>query len=351
MLITLLLLTVIISPVAIFVLNQPKFGKIPRGKSLKRIKQSPNFRNGQFQNLHETPRIVCDDNSDLFKILLRFVFGKTNPGSVPENAMKTLKTDLRQLSKNENVLVWFGHSSYFMQIDGKRFLVDPVFFDAAPFRWINKAFKGTRKFSVKDLPDIDCYLITHDHWDHLDWNVVKRIKNRTKTFVCGLGVGAHLEYWGVNPQKIKEMDWGESIDLENFRLHCTPARHFSGRGLRSNRSLWCSFLLETPSLNLFLSGDGGYDSHFAEIGKRFHIDWAILENGQYNERWRFIHTMPDELAKEAKELKTKHILTVHHSKYALSEHDWDEPLKNEAALEKQGLPIVHAIIGEKVALT
>ena len=177
------------------------------------------------------------------------------------------------------------------------------------------------------------------------------MKNKVKAFVCGLGVGAHLEHWGVKPQKIIEMDWGENIALyKDFTLHCTPARHFSGRGLRSNRSLWCSYLLETPSLNVFMSGDGGYDTHFAEIGSKYRIDWAILENGQYNERWKYIHTMPDELALEAKDLQAKHILTVHHSKYALAQHDWDEPLKNEETLEKEGLPVVHAALGGKILL-
>lgn len=348
MLISIIIL--ILSPLAIFVLNQPKFGKIPRGKKMERIRKSPNFKNGQFQNLHETPRVVTSDK--FIKILFHFLFNKKNNNKIPEKALKMEKIDLNQLPESENSLVWFGHSSYFMQIEGKRFLVDPVFFEASPFRWINKAFKGTRHvYRTKNIPKIDYYIITHDHWDHLDWNSVKRLKNRTGHFICGLGVGAHLEHWGVDPQKIIELDWWETYESEDgLKINCTPSRHFSGRGLRSDRSLWASYLLETPSLNIFMSGDGGYDTHFADIGNKWHIDWAILENGQYNEQWRYIHTMPNELAQEAKDLKAKHILTVHHSKYALAQHDWDEPLKNEEALEKEGFPVVHATLGGKIIL-
>ena len=348
MLISILIL--ILSPIAIFVLNQPKFGKLPRGKRLERIRRSPHFRNGKFRNLHITPMFTS--NESRFRLLTNFIFGKKKQHRVPDHPLAMGKTNLRQLPSNENVWVWFGHSSYFPQVEGKRFLVDPVFYDAAPFHWLNKAFKGTRHvYRCKEMPKIDAYLITHDHWDHLDWNCVKRMKNKTKLYVCGLGVGAHLEHWGIPPEKIMELDWGEHFDLgSGFRLHCTPARHFSGRGLRGDRSLWCSYLLETPSLNLFMSGDGGYDTHFADIGKKWRIDWAILENGQYNTDWKYIHTLPQELALEARDLQAKHILTVHHSKYALAQHDWDEPLRNEKQLEQEGLPVVHATLGGKVLL-
>ena len=178
------------------------------------------------------------------------------------------------------------------------------------------------------MPDIDYLVISHDHWDHLDYRTVKSLKDRVGKVICGLGVGEHFEYWGYDKDRLVELDWYEDAVLENgFAVHCLPTRHFSGRGLKANQTLWASFLIETPSQKIYMAGDGGYDSHFEEIGKHFpDIDLAILENGQYNEGWNLIHLMPSDMAKAAKDLKAKKIMTVHHSKYALAKHPWDEPL-------------------------
>lgn len=134
-------------------------------------------------------------------------------------------------------------------------------------------------------------------------------------------------------------------------IHCLPVRHFSGRGLTANQSLWASFLLQTPSHCIYIGGDSGYDTHYAAIGERFpNIDLAILENGQYNEEWNYIHLMPQYMARAAKDLKAKRILTVHHSKYALAKHRWDEPLKNEENMRKDSLNVLTPVIGEVVEL-
>ena len=159
-----------------------------------------------------------------------------------------------------------------------------------------------------------------------------QLKERIGRVVCPLGVGEHFEYWGFNSDRIVELDWNESCGLsDGFRIHCLPARHFSGRGLQRNRSLWASFLVESPSRRVYLAGDGGYDAHFAEIGHRFApIDLAVVENGQYNADWRYIHLMPEKLPDAIRDLRPARVLTVHHSKFALSRHAWDEPLKNAA---------------------
>lgn len=156
---------------------------------------------------------------------------------------------------------------------------------------------------------------------------------------------------GGAPERIVELDWEEQALLDDgFRIHCLPARHFSGRGLARNRSLWASFLVTGSRRKVFIGGDGGYDTHFAEIGMRFpDIDWAILENGQYNEGWKYIHLMPGYMAAVARELKAAKILTVHHSKYALAAHPWDEPLKNARRMrDRDSLPVVIPQIGEVV---
>ena len=139
---------------------------------------------------------------------------------------------------------------------------------------------------------------------------------------------------------------------EEFRVVCLPTRHFSGRGLRRNRTLWASFLIDSPTQRIYIGGDGGYDDRFADIGRRFPgITLAMLENGQYNEAWRYIHTMPEYLGRAARELGAERIVTVHHSKYALARHAWDEPLEHARRLaERDSLPVVMPGIGEVVRL-
>ena len=314
--------------VTIFVfINQPSFGRTPRGERLERIKQSPNYRNGEFQNLHETTLMTSDRGR--FAGILEFLFRKIE-GLRSDQPVNAIKTDLRQVGRDKEMLVWFGHSSYLIQTGGKRILVDPVFCMASPVSFVNKPFKGTDIYKPEDMPDIDYLIISHDHWDHLDYNTVKKLRDRIGTVICPLGVGEHFEYWGFDKKQIVELDWNEDSSLETgFKVYCLPARHFSGRGLSSNQSLWASFLLQAPSQNIYIGGDGGYDTHYAEIGERFpNIDLAILENGQYNEEWKLIHMMPEQMSQAAKDLNAKKILTVHHSKYALARHPWDEPLQN-----------------------
>jgi L-ascorbate metabolism protein UlaG (beta-lactamase superfamily) len=203
------------------------------------------------------------------------------------------------------------------------------------------------------MSDIDFLIITHDHYDHLDYRTVKHLKNRTGKIICPLGVGEHLERWGFSKNRIMELDWNENAVLDSaFMIHCLPARHFSGRGLSFNKTLWASFILQTPLLNIYLSGDSGYDTHFAEVGKQFpDIDLAIMENGQYSKDWKFIHMMPEYLVKAIKDLNPRKTFTIHNSKYALSKHSWHEPLDNISnAAEQDSLNLITPMIGETVYL-
>lgn len=328
------------------VLNLPQFGKIPSGERLERIQKSPHYQNGHFVNEHETPTMTGDKNfaSSLFDF-----FFKKYPNAVPDSGeIPVVKTDLAKLDRKENIIVWFGHSSYLVQAAGKRFLIDPVFHAGAPFEFIDRPFPGTDIYTPEDMPDFDILIITHDHYDHLDYKTVKPLEPRVPRVVTGLGVGSHLEYWGYPKEKISELDWGESLDLGNgFKIHCFPTRHFSGRSVFQNRTLWASFVIETPEGNIYVGGDSGYDTHFAKIGEKFPgIDFAILENGQYNKDWAKIHTLPDELPKVAHDLNAKRYMTVHNSKFKLSTHDWNEPLKNAQALREKGFDVLTPKIGE-----
>lgn len=329
---------------------RPGFGRLPRGERLERIRNSPNYRDGEFRNLEPSPMMT--GGKGRVRGMLEFLLRKKE-GLRPDRPVEAVRTDLHTLDPQSDLVIWFGHSSYLIQTDERRTLVDPVFRSAAPLAMLNRPFKGADIYRPEDMPAIDYLLITHDHWDHLDYRTVKALRGRVGRVVCPLGVGEHFEYWGFPKERIVELDWNEEAPLDaGFTVRCLPARHFSGRGLCPNRTLWGAFLLQSPSRKIYLGGDGGYGRHFAAIGREFpDIDLAVLENGQYNQAWRYIHTMPEELARAAKDLGARHLMTVHHSKYALSIHRWDEPLENEAVLAADTtLHLLRPRIGEPVRL-
>ncbi len=189
----------LLAAVVLLFLNQPSFGRLPSGERLERMKRSPNFRNDAFRN--QSPTELMTGKQNRFVALWDFVFGKKEAVR-PEGEVKAVKTDLKRLPKDENVLIWFGHSSYLIQADGKRLLIDPVFETAAPVSFVNKAFKGTEIYKADDMPAIDYLVISHDHWDHLDYKTVKALKNKVGKVVCPLGVGEHFEYWGYDKDRL-----------------------------------------------------------------------------------------------------------------------------------------------------
>ena len=332
-------------------LQQEIFGAKPEGDRLKRILQSPNYRDGQFQNLSVTPSLA--EGYSYPKVFYDFLFGKF-PNGVPVDSIPSVSTNLKEIPKDRNYLVWFGHSSYLIQIDGIIFLVDPVLSGyASPIKRFNKAFKGSDRYTVEDLPAIDFLIISHDHYDHLDLETVKKLKAKVGKVILPLGVGAHLERWGYRNDSLIEQDWGDAVELgAGFKIHFTPARHFSGRTLKRNTTLWSSYVLESPSKRIFLGGDSGYDTHFAELGRKFgNFDLAILENGQYNEAWRYIHTLPDEVLKASQDLKARRLFPVHSAKFKLGQHPWNEPLIKLTELNAvPNINIATPMIGELLDL-
>jgi L-ascorbate metabolism protein UlaG (beta-lactamase superfamily) len=336
---------------AFFYMKLPMFGTLPSGKRLSRIEQSPNYKNGSFQNRSHTPDLT--EGATYGSVMKEMLLGdKTN--RKPTHKIPSVKTNLLNLDPAENVLVWFGHSSYFIQVDGKKILVDPVLSGAAsPVAFTTRAFNGTDIYIPDDFPEIDILFISHDHWDHLDYKTIMRLKPKIKLIICGLGTGAHFEHWGFDPEKIMEADWNEELSpIEGFKINTVSARHFSGRGFKRNKALWTSFVLQTPHFKLFLGGDSGYDSHFLETGnKHGPFDLVILENGQYNKSWKYIHMKPEEVLMAAKDLGAKRLFPVHSGKFALANHTWDEPLKRITNLNLEaGLAIITPIIGAKVFL-
>ena len=328
-------------------MKQAQFGAVPKGPRLQRIEASGNYRDGQFQNLSHTPQMT--EGATIFSVSKEFFFGNKS-GRKPSASIPAKKVDLHDLGYAENVIVWFGHSSYFLQVDGKRILVDPVFSgSASPVKGTTNSFQGSDAYTVNDLPQIDYLIITHDHWDHLDYPTVKKLRAKTSKVVTALGVGAHLEKWGYRHSDILEGDWHDEISLgDGFVINVLPARHFSGRGFKRNGTLWASFALTTPNKKIYLGGDSGYDAHFAGIGDKYGpFDLAILENGQYNKSWKHIHMMPEEMVQAAKDLNANVLMPVHWSKFSLSLHHWKEPIERAVkAANINGLPLLYPMIGE-----
>ena len=332
--------------ISFLIYNHPKFGRLPKGDRLERIKKSPNYRNGKFQNQSITRQLTGDKNK--ISTMCEFLFQKKEYNN-PNYPVNSIKSDLHSIPSDINTITWFGHSSYLIQTDNKKILVDPVFYEASPVSFINKPFIGTDIFKAEDIPDIDYLIITHDHWDHLDFKTVTKLRNRINKIICPLGVGEHFEKWNFNPDSIIELDWNDSTFLDNSHtIHCLPARHFSGRGLKSNQSLWASFMITSKSKSIYISGDGGYDNHFKSISERFkNIDLAIMENGQYNENWKYIHLMPEDLEKAVTDINAKFLITGHNSKFALSNHCWNEPIDNIIQFSVlNNINLMNPIIGE-----
>jgi L-ascorbate metabolism protein UlaG (beta-lactamase superfamily) len=227
-------------------------------------------------------------------------------------------------------------------------LVDPVFSGfASPIKGFAKAFKGTNDINTDQFQEIDLLIITHDHYDHLDYKTIKLLAPKVKKILASMGVRSHLEFWGISPEIIIELNWWqtEQIDKE-LNITATPTRHFSGRGLIRSKTLWSSFVLDWYGLKLFIGSDSGYDSHFKDIGDLYGpFDFAWLECGQYSRFWPQIHMIPEETVQAALDLKTSHVLPVHWGKFALSIHSWNEPILRflEAAKDKSFKTIVPII--------
>jgi len=347
--ITLFIVLLLLATVTFVYLQRPQFGENPSGKRLAEIEKSAHFKNDRFQNIVERPSL--SEGYTMLGEMYNVVF-KNHPRREPSDSLPSVKTNLKNIPANSDALVWFGHSSVFMQLEGKKILIDPVFSGkASPLPWGVRAYKGSDIYSVTDMPEIDYLFISHDHYDHLDYETIIGLKDKVKHVVCGLGVGAHFERWGYKPEQIIEKDWNEKIELDhNFIIFTETSHHESGRGLLRGKTLWMSYLIQTPDLKIYISGDGGYDDRFKKIGEKIGpIDWAILECGQYDKAWQSVHNLPEEVAQAAVDLQAQNMIPVHNSKFTLGKHAWDEPLRKITQLSvNKPYRLVTPMIGEEV---
>lgn len=320
--------------VACIYLQHPKFGQSSSGERLERIKNSPNYKDGKFHN--QTPTPTFAEGYSFWGEIKKQITQK-RPGRYPVDTIPFIKSDLLHIPLEEDVLVWFGHSSYFIQVNGVKFLIDPVLSGKiSPVSGSDKSFKGANEYAVSDLPPIDYLIISHDHYDHLDYETVKDLQKKTSYVICGLGVGAHFEYWGYKKEQLYELDWWDSLTIKNNNVvYALPARHKSGRTLKQNATLWASYLIKKGDKKIYFSGDSGYDLHFKQIGDKFgSVDLALLENGQYDSAWHYVHMLPEETIQAALDLNARRLIPIHNSKFVLANHTWDDPVKKVAALSK-----------------
>lgn len=252
-------------------------------------------------------------------------------------------------------VTWFGHSASLLKIEGKTFLLDPMFGDASsPFHvFTSKRYSGSFSIEREDLQEIDAIIISHNHYDHLNYKSIMQLKDRAKHFYVPTGVAQYLIKWGVSPSKISEHNWWDEIAFDNIKLVCAPARHFSGRSMTDRDcSLWCSWLILGQETKVFFSGDSGYAPHFKEIGDKYGpFDLTLMECGQYDTRWSAIHMLPEETVQAHIDVKGELLLPIHWGAFTLSLHEWSDPIERVTKEAKRlGVNIATPQIGESITL-
>ncbi len=334
-------------------LHSAPFGRAFSPSRMARIAASPNWNGTSFSRVEPAEIITAKSRDGLLKAWWKF-FTATYPDLTPEVPLPSKKTDLAALPPDRDALVWFGHSSFFLKLNGRNILVDPVFCGfASPVPFIGRAFAGTDVYTPDDMPDIDVLVISHEHWDHLDYATLSALRPKVRNVVCGLGLGEYFEMWGFDPGIIHEGDWYDSFDFDGLTVHVLPAQHYAQRLFKRDQTLCASFAFIAPERRVYYTGDSGWAKHVKEIGEKFGpFDLVIAENGQYNEDWRHIHMFPEETARAAAgEWRAKLLLPVHSGKFSLARHPWYEPFERlSAALSGTDVKLLTPVIGETAYL-
>ncbi|WP_405727606.1 MBL fold metallo-hydrolase [Streptomyces sp. NBC_00028] len=313
---------------------QPEaFGVDPSGERLARIRRSPHFKDGVFQNPGGEARIR--PSASTLEFAKVFFDRDERPRRSPKGTIPVHPTTLADIAKPPVTglrLTWMGHSSVLAEIDGHRVLFDPVWGE----RCSPVPFAGPKRLHPVPLPlaalgPVDVVVISHDHYDHLDMPTIKALADTDTLFAVPLGVGAHLEHWGVSADRLLELDWHEATKVGGLTLTATPARHFCGRGLRNTQhTLWASWVVAGDEHRVFHSGDTGYFDGFKEIGADHGpFDATMIQIGAYSDFWPDIHMTPQEGMRAHLDLQggpsAGPMLPIHWATFNLATHAWAEP--------------------------
>ncbi len=331
----------------LFLKTYYQFGGSPNVESQIVIKSSDNYILGKFKNLNDLPRYKIDKGQPNQKdpSLKDWFFPPKdkNPNiplpSVQFNASKLIDSNFS----------WLGHSTVLINTGGQIIITDPVFNRASPIPIIGKPFAYEIPTTIEDLPKINVVIISHDHYDHLDAKAMKIFSKRVEHFIVPLGVKGHLIEWGIEENKISELDWYQSKIYKGIQFILTPAQHFSGRSFTDHRkTLWGSWVIKSNNLNLFFSGDSGYTSSFKDIGDKYGpFDLAFIECGGYNSNWADVHMFPYEVVQASIDLNAKSFIPISWAKFDLSIHSWNEPIIRVTANSKErNVNISTPMIGE-----
>lgn len=329
----------------------PNVGQAPSDEDLKAYANSANFdvERGTFVNRRHDEYETMMNSFDLVQLTKEQVFGKEE--RTPPKPFPTVRPDWNAWSAEEYAYIWLGHSTILFRVAGKNILFDPVFGSAAPVSFAVPRWQAP-VVSLQELPKIDWVVISHDHYDHLSHESILFFKEQTHTqFFVSLGVSSYLKGWGIESERITELDWWQSKEIGDIQFVCAPSQHFSGRtGPRGLRTLWSSWVIKTEDFALYFSGDSGYDTHFAEIGEKYGpFDIAFMETGQYNPMWHMSHMFPEESAQGGLDLRAKAVHPIHWGTFTLSTHAWDDPVRRIVAKSKAlALPLSIPKLGELV---
>lgn len=332
----------------------PFFFMGPGDEKLAEYRGSSQFHEKALRFHNPVRRPEVEDRDSGWVVLMDFLFppdGRTPPARLPE-----VPFDAAAMAEKSQALrfAWLGHSTLLVEMDGQRILVDPVFSAyASPIPIVARRFQPPAWPLDAIIASVDAVVISHNHYDHLDESSIKRLAEGPARFLTPLGVGQQLIEWGVEPDRVDELDWWQGKALGPVTLTATPAQHFSGRGLTDgNKTLWAGWAIKGSQGSAFFSGDTGYSPHFAQIGERLGpFSLTFLENGAYSKNWPFVHQLPEEAVQAHIDLRGDIMVPVHWGMFALGPHSWDEPARRVAAeADARGVNLISPTIGQLLTL-